>query len=184
MNLELLKHAKDYIEKMANGINPLNNETIPDNDLINNIRISRCLFYVNSILEKVLETEEHNNKKNKKIPFNLDKDTLNNFEYSNTPITISTIAKELNKLNTNSEMAKLKTTQITNWLINIGILFEKEINGKKYKLPTDAGKSIELFTEERIGYKGVYYVVEYPRQSQEFIINNFESLIEFINKQL
>lgn len=41
MNLELLKHAKGYIEKMANGINPLTNENIPDNDLINNVRISR-----------------------------------------------------------------------------------------------------------------------------------------------
>ena len=46
MNLELLKHAKEYIEKMANGINPLTGEIVPDNDLINNIRISRCLFYV------------------------------------------------------------------------------------------------------------------------------------------
>ena len=35
MNLELLKHAKNYIEKMANGINPLTNEIIPDNFLKN-----------------------------------------------------------------------------------------------------------------------------------------------------
>lgn len=54
MNLELLKHAKGYIEKMANGINPLTGESVPDNDLINNIRISRCLFYVNDILGDVL----------------------------------------------------------------------------------------------------------------------------------
>ena len=44
MDLELLKHAKSYIEKMANGINPLTGEKIPNNELINNVRISRCLF--------------------------------------------------------------------------------------------------------------------------------------------
>ena len=39
---------------MANGINPLNGEMVPDSDLINNIKISRYLFYVNNILNDVL----------------------------------------------------------------------------------------------------------------------------------
>ena len=182
MDLELLKHAKCYVEKMANGINPLTDENIPDTELLNNIRISRCLFYVNNVLGEIINKEEQKQRKNKKIPFNLTKEELNKFEYSNTPIPISTIVKELNKLNTNSEISKLKTTDITNWLINIGILFEKEINGKKYKLPTETGKSMGLFIEERIGYNGEYYIVEYPKQSQEFIIDNFENLIDYINQ--
>ena len=37
MNLKLLKHTQDYIEKMANGINPLTNENVSENDIINNI---------------------------------------------------------------------------------------------------------------------------------------------------
>lgn len=183
MNLELLKHAKCYIEKMANGINPLTNETVSDTDLINNVRISRCLFYVNNILGEVLENEGIKNKRTKKIPFNLTKENLNNFEYSNTPIPISIITKELNKLNTNIEMSKLKTTNITNWLIDIGILFETEINDKKYKLPTKMGEDIGLYIEERMGYNGEYYIVEYPKQSQKFIIDNFEGLIDYINKR-
>lgn len=54
MDYELLKHAKEYISKMANGINPLNGEKVKDDDLINNIRISRCLFYVNDVLNDIL----------------------------------------------------------------------------------------------------------------------------------
>ena len=65
--------------------------------------------------------------------------------------------------------------------MNIGILVEKEVNGRKYKLPTDIGKNMGLFIEERVGYNGVYYVVKYPKQVQEFIIDNFENLIEYIN---
>jgi len=34
MDLELLKHAKEYISKMANSINPLNGEKVKDDDLI------------------------------------------------------------------------------------------------------------------------------------------------------
>lgn len=50
-----IKTCQRIYRKMANGINPLTGESVPDNDLINNIRISRCLFYVNNILGEVLE---------------------------------------------------------------------------------------------------------------------------------
>ena len=38
MDLELIKHANNYILKMANGINPLTNEQLPEDDLVNNIK--------------------------------------------------------------------------------------------------------------------------------------------------
>lgn len=60
MDLELLKHANNYIEKMANGINPLTDKKCNDNDMINNVRISRCLFYVSKVLDDVIK---NNNKK-------------------------------------------------------------------------------------------------------------------------
>lgn len=48
--LEKIAYAKTYIEKLANGINPLTDQPVPDSDSINNVRISRCLFYVSDIL--------------------------------------------------------------------------------------------------------------------------------------
>ena len=53
--LETIAHAKSYLEKMANGINPLTGEAVPETDLINQVRISRCLFFVSDILRKVIE---------------------------------------------------------------------------------------------------------------------------------
>ena len=55
--LEKIAYAKTYIEKLANGINPLTNQAVPDDDLINNVRISRCLFYVSDILRRIVENE-------------------------------------------------------------------------------------------------------------------------------
>ena len=42
--------AKDWILKLANGINPLDGSAIPDGDIVNNVHISRCLFYVSELL--------------------------------------------------------------------------------------------------------------------------------------
>ena len=39
-----------YINKLAKGINPLDDSLIPGNDVLNNVRLSRCLFYVSDIL--------------------------------------------------------------------------------------------------------------------------------------
>ena len=49
-DLELLNKAQDYIEKLANGINPLNGEKITDESVLNNIEIIRCLFHANYVL--------------------------------------------------------------------------------------------------------------------------------------
>ena len=45
-DMEKLNTAKVWIEKLANGINPLNDEPVKEDDLINNVHISRCLFRV------------------------------------------------------------------------------------------------------------------------------------------
>ena len=42
--------ANDWVLKLANGINPLDGSIIPDGDIVNNVHISRCLFYVSELL--------------------------------------------------------------------------------------------------------------------------------------
>ena len=53
--LEIMKHAKEYIDKLANGIDPFSDKPVPDGDIINNVKLSRCFFYISGILEKVIE---------------------------------------------------------------------------------------------------------------------------------
>ena len=39
--LETLERAKMYLEKLANGINPIDGSVIPDGDIVNHVRSSR-----------------------------------------------------------------------------------------------------------------------------------------------
>ena len=43
---EKLHRAKHYIDSLANGVNPLDGTPIPEQDIVNNVKISRCLFFV------------------------------------------------------------------------------------------------------------------------------------------
>lgn len=44
IDTDKLRIAKEWISKLANGINPLDNNLIKDEDIVNNVHISRCLF--------------------------------------------------------------------------------------------------------------------------------------------
>lgn len=50
--IEINARAQMYLEKLANGINPLTDEEVAENDVVNNVRISRCLFYSSGILKQ------------------------------------------------------------------------------------------------------------------------------------
>ena len=52
-----IAQARVYMEKLANGINPLTNQVVPDADLMNNVRISRCFFFYVVQLLKDLEEQ-------------------------------------------------------------------------------------------------------------------------------
>ena len=54
-DLETMQRAKMYIDKLAQGINPLDDSAIPEGDIINNVRLSRCLFYVSDVLRQVID---------------------------------------------------------------------------------------------------------------------------------
>ena len=48
--LEKISYAKSFLDQLANGINPLDGTPIPENDIANNVRLSRCFFFVSDIL--------------------------------------------------------------------------------------------------------------------------------------
>ena len=182
--LEKMRRAKMYIDKMANGINPIDDTYAADLDVINNIRISRCLFYVSDILRQVID----NNGviKNIKVPkkkFFLPADRINSFSFSETPISASEISKRLNDLADLSLCYQLKYSDIVNWLISIKALEEiKLANGKSRKIPTKQGENLGIFSETRRGRNGEYIVVVYNRDAQQFIIDNIEAIIANIGK--
>lgn len=72
--LEIMQHAKDYLDKLAKGIDPLTDREVPEGDIINNVRISRCLFYVSDVLRQVIENggiQVRVMKESEKAPFAL-----------------------------------------------------------------------------------------------------------------
>ena len=182
-NEKLLK-AKSYLDKLANGINPITNELASENDTINNIHISRCLFYVSDVLRNLIENSNNpQKKKNSKIPFSVTPQQLADYVFDDNPITVTEITKKLNSLIDTEEMKGIKTTSITNWLIKINMLeYFADESGKNHKIPTENGIQLGITTQERLGMYGSYKVVLYDSNVQQFILDNIDT-IAYYNTQ-
>ena len=175
---EIIKRAKDYIDGLANGMNPLTGEPVDESDIVNNVRISRCLFYVSGILEKVLNGEKNILPRVKKSTFSISAEKLENFEYSSEPILVSDIVERIMSLSENENMRKLPTSKITKWLLKNGFLEERKNDlGKLKKHVTSVGEEIGLYQEEREGQYGRYAVTLYTTSAQHFLIDNLEAIL-------
>lgn len=182
MDLELLKHANNYIEKMANGINPLTDKKCSENDMINNVRISRCLFYVNKVLNDVIRNSSKR-RASGNIPFYIDSDTIKRYKITDEKLSISKIASRINELKINDNMKNLKSTDICDWLVSIGLLKEVEFNGRKRKRPTELGIDSGISVEHVIAANSEYDLVVYDKNMQIFIVDNFESLLDYMHSK-
>lgn len=95
---------------------------------------------------------------------------MEKFEYSDHGIAISEIVKRINDI-VGFNGRKIKRTAIVDRLMEDGYIAESEINGRKYKLPTEKGIQAGIYTEDRVSYKGSYKAVLYGRNAQRIIID-------------
>lgn len=108
-----------------------------------------------------------------KLPFVITREQLEKFQFSDEPISVSVITFRINSLVTDANRKKLRSSEITDWLILVEMLTLVEISGNRYKFPTKKGEALGLSVERREAESGeLYDVVVYNRAAQEFIINN------------
>lgn len=183
---EKVLYAKAFIDKMANGINPITESSVLEEDTLNNVRISRCLFYVSDILRQVADNGGTvvavPEKRTRKKPFEITEEQISKIELSSTSINISEICRRINAV-TEENMKPIQSRRITDWLISKGIMQVKILNdGHKKKIPTKIGESMGLTVEQRNGQYGIYETVVYNREAQEFVVDNLLTCLKETEK--
>lgn len=183
--LETIARAQIYLEKLANGVNPLTGEEVEESDIINNVRISRCLYYTSGILKQIVENK---GKFKVKVPdrklFCITQEQLSRFEFSEYGLSITEITKRFNNLINTVYIKEMKTKDIIEWLVESGLLTNIVVNNKTRRRPTPEGKTIGIFTEERSNQYGTMYEgVFYNTKAQHFIVDNIDAIVAFSNRE-
>lgn len=186
--LEIMLRAKQYIDNLANGINPLTGQNVKEDDVVNNVRISRCLFYVSDVLRKVIDNDgkicEPKKRNTQRTEFNLTDEQKMNLKPESTSKSSSRIVSAINEQIDAENMKKLKATTLNNWLVSIGMLEEIPVsNGKFRKIPTSEGEMLGLSETEFSDSSGSHKYVIYNTSAQQFIFDNIDSIIEFAHNE-
>ncbi len=176
---EIIEKHLIILEELANGINPIDNTPFPEDSPINNVKISRALYFALTNLKNEIKTSS------KKKYFHIEDENLTKYEFMQDGAYLSQIVENLNKLIDDNQVKKLSRNKMVKWLIDIGILTTIQIDGKKAKrhMPTEYGLSLGLeivHLTDKFG--NPFDAVKYPLSMQQFILDNLDSFYNWATK--
>lgn len=168
------------LEKLANGINPIDDSTLPTDSLINNVEVARALYFALSQLKTPTKTSV------KKKNFYIEPDRLAEFEFLPEGAFLGNLIANLNKLIDIDQVKPLSRRIMVEWLVNIGILTNAQIEDSMMKrhMPTEQGFGLGLeIVKLQTRYGNFFDAVKYPLSVQKFILDNIDSLFNWIENK-
>ena len=176
--LETMQRAKMYMDKLSQGIDPITNQEVPEDSVLNHVRLARCFFYVSDILGQVIANGGMIGGKPKLLPFSISMEQLSQIRISQEPVRVTQLVEMIGAAVNDPQMKKLSTTVVTNWLLEKGFLEKQNTpDGKSRRIPTQNGLMIGLSTETRQGQYGEYQAVFYNAAAQQFVLDNLGAML-------
>lgn len=175
-NVEKLVKAKIYSDKLANGIDPISGQQMPQDSVLNQVELVRYFFFLSGLLQDMIQSAvKPSSASNKKSSFFLTQSQLSRVELSSKPISMTDLTERISKV-VDPQCKKFSYKWIVEWLVDAGFLIIDERNNKKS--PTPAGEELGIFQEMRIGSKGQYLVTLYNEEAQQFVLDNMDSILK------
>ena len=183
-DLKRLEVAVQYIRRMAEGRNPVTNRPAPDNDVLTNINVNRCLKFVEEILTDVHKAGGQVGALPRKsaprpsLAETFPYDILSEFHYEQDQ-QISYLLNQIGRPLPEDQKMPVAATVITNWMRENGYLEKRMMQdiGKENSVPTEKGMQLGLYSEKAGMGQNMYYRVYYNEKAQRFIVDNFRRIL-------
>lgn len=177
--LDVMRRAKMYMEKLAQGIDPITDQKVSADSELNNARLARCFGYVADVLGQVIANGGYVGAKPKLNPFRITPEQLARIRISPEGIRVTQIVELIAEGIGDPLMKKMKTTLITDWLMEQGFLEKREnAEGKSVRMPTEKGAQLGIFVQQRQGLYGPYDAVYYNTNAQRFVLSHLWEILQ------
>lgn len=131
--LETMQRAKMYMDKLAQGIDPITNQEVPEDSVLNHVRLARCFFYVSDVLGRVIANGGTVGQPVRNIDFSITSEQLARVQIMDYPVRITEFTDALYQAAGDPQMKKPGVKRITDWLMEKGF---------RPRLPDQTGKRI------------------------------------------
>ena len=184
IDLEKLDVAITYMQRIADGKNPVNNLPAEDDDVLNNPNVIRCMFFVKEILEEVKLNggcigKKVSRKQREAMKEDFPFEVLNKFEYKED-LSLTRFLQQINEMMDTNLYKKLTYQPFIMWLMNNGYIVEaynKDL-GKEIKISSEKGRELGIKSELKTRSTGSrYMLITYNQNAQEFLVKNMEIIL-------
>ena len=179
VDLAKLDVAIKYVERIAEGCNPINHTPVENDDILNNPNIIRCMYFIKDVLEEIRYNDGVIGGKRERasvIPFPTK--VLEDFTYKED-LSITHVLSQIYEPLAGMNVKKISVTKVTSVLKEEGDLLEERDpeTGKLSKVPSDKGKVLGIYMAEREFNGRIYQTVMYNRSAQEYIVQLLKQII-------
>lgn len=175
--LETMQRAKMYLDKLAQGMDPISDQPAPVGDCLQNPRLSRCFQYISDILEKVIQNGGQVGAT--EVPsFTITPNHLAKVQLTGEPLRIADFVDRILRATNYEGMKELSPIRLTNWLLQKGFLTqEPSPDGNQHRIPTPKGEKLGISTKMCNSNGNEYLGVFYDQNAQQFLLNHITSII-------
>lgn len=176
--LEKMKRAKTYIDKLANGVDPISDMETESGSVLDNIRLSRCFFYVSEILSEVIENGGVVNAYGEKAKFYITDEQKTNIAVTDDSVGVNELAKRINAAIDSARMQGATGVKINNWLSEQGYLRVETLGEKQIKVAAAKGEdnginTVDITTPDGRKFKKNVF----SKQMQQYIIDRINIIL-------
>lgn len=176
--LETVQRAKMYMDKLAQGIDPISGLELPEDSALNNVRLARCFFYVSGILDQVIRNGGQVGSV-EKVDFTITPEQLAQVQIFPYPIRITEFTDALLQAVGTNTMKKPSAVKINNWLELQGLLAKEPTpDGKNRRVPTASGRNLGMSTQLRQSRDGEYLAIYYDTNAQRFLLDHLLTILQ------
>lgn len=165
--------AIKYVERIAEGHNPVNNMPLENDDVLNNPNIIRCMYFIKDVLEEVRRNDGIiGGKSNKEPTLPFPTEILDKFTYAEDK-SITHVLNQIYEPIADMNVKKISVTKVTAALKEEGYLLDEPNpeTGKTRKVPSIRGRELGIYIVEREYNGRMYESVTYNRNAQEYVAN-------------
>lgn len=177
-DLERMHTSKLYIDRLANGEDPISGEDLPEDTVLNNLYLCRAFSFVSSILEEVIKNGGFiSSKKEAKSAFRITEDQRSKIRMSEEPVVVTAIMNRVSAV-LDRDVKRISAYKVAEWLEREGLLERKlsEESGRYERVATSAGEVIGIETKEANYNDKTIKKNYYNLNAQAFIIANLEAI--------
>lgn len=172
--------AIKYVERLADGRNPVNDTPLEKDDILNNPNIIRCMYFIKAVLEEVRSNGGIVGGKNGKVPaLAFPVEILDKFSYVEDK-SITHVLNQIYEPIADMNVKKVSVTKVTAALKEEGYLLDEPNieTGKTRKVPSKKGRELGIYTIEREYNGRMYESVTYNQNAQECVVRLIRKLTE------